>query len=153
MNITTSGVPRLVEKRSDERDTVALVNSMRDVLNARAEYIYTLTTTDATPANIWVDNMPASSITDLFARVVMHDTTSGQGAVYWKRAAVISDANSLLSLTTYTVSPDYESVYAVAADCAFAATATPGNISLLVTGLAARTCNWRAWITVMAYPW
>lgn len=110
-------------------------------------------TANATPASIWLDNVPPLSVADLFARVAMFDITGNQAAVYWKRAAVYADAAGNLTVTAYTVSADYETGGAAAADAVFTGTATPGQIALQVTGIAARTCKWQAWITVLAAPW
>lgn len=156
MKLSITGIARLVEKRSDERDNVKLTNAIRELMNGHGEYVVSGTTTDATPTNIWTDQAPyPPSIVDLFARVVMYDSTGpvSQSASYWKRAVLGYPSIGGATISSYTVSADNETGGAAACDAVFTGTATEGQLALQVTGIAGRTCNWRAWITVLAAPW
>jgi hypothetical protein len=62
--------PGLNENRSSPREQVALVNQLRDAANQTFRGSFLLRTTDATPAVIWQDDMPADSVWDVSLTVL-----------------------------------------------------------------------------------
>lgn len=142
MRLSTKG-PRLIERKSDERDTFMLANSLRDTAHARGTYAASVTTTDATVTEIWRDTVNADSV--LVLRVTACAAASPDFAAYDRRV-VVSRAGSADAVIeqTDTIGTDVEDVPAW--DVTFSVDG--GDIVLSVTGAA----TWRADVTAVWSP-
>lgn len=138
MKLSTKGA-RLIEKKSDERDTFLVANSTRDVANQRGRYARDATTTNATPAEIWRDTVNADSC--LVLSVTVAASGGGDFAAYDRRvvvsrtgsAAAVIEATDVIG-TDVETDPSWGISFAVSA----------GDIVLSVTGGLAVTVDWRA---------
>jgi hypothetical protein len=147
---------RLIEKRSDPRDNVSLVNEIRDkIVNAKVEAYRTIDTTDATVTVIWSDEMSADSVGDFWLTVV--GATAGAALVggYIRRVTAKragTGAVAIVGAGADIIGVDHED--AAAWDVAFALDAAqPGLLFATVTGDVATAISWRARITGVIQPW
>jgi hypothetical protein len=146
---------RLLERRSDEKDLVALLREIRDnVINQQGEYWREVTTTDATVTSIWTDSLPSSSVAHVELVVVgeIADGTTAGG--YWRRA-VFRRAGTAAAVqigATDTLGGDKEDVAGWDAGLSVDP-ATTGNVRATVQGAAATTVNWRAYVRALVQPW
>lgn len=147
---------RLIEKRSDEQDTVSLVNQIRDtIINAKAEAFRLVSTTDATLTEIWSDDMNADSIAALWLVAVGYTAGAAQVGTYVRRVTarrIGSGTVAIIGAGADIIGTDHESVAGWDAGFALDA-AQPGKIFATVTGAAATDISWRAWVTALVAPW
>ncbi len=148
---------RLVEKRSDEQDSVGLVNAMRDIIiNAKVEAYRLVDTTDATVTTIWSDELPADSVGDFWLNVVGRTTPQPLAAGGFIRRVTVKRIGTaaivVVGAGVDTIGTDHED--APAWDVGFALDPTfPGYLFATVTGVAATAISWRARITGVVSPW
>ncbi len=138
---------RLIENKSDERDTFRLANALRDTAHARGTYAASLTTTTATPGVIWRDTVNADSV--LVLRVTVCGVSVPNIAAYDRRVVIsrAGSADAVIELTD-TIGTDFEDVAA----WGIAFSVSGGDIVLSVTGAAATEIAWRADITAVWSP-
>ncbi len=147
MRLSTKGA-RLIERKSDERDQFLVVNSLRDTANARGTYAASLTTTDATPSEIWRGTVNADS--SMVLRVTVAAQALAADFAGYDRRYVISrtgSANAVIQQTD-TIGTDFET----AAAWDIGLSVSTGDVVLSVTGAAATTVTWRADITAVWSP-
>lgn len=143
MKLTTDKVAKLIERKSDERDTFRLVNALRSNAIARGTYAASLTTTSATPAEIWRDTVNANST--LVLRVTACGQSGTDFAAYDRRVVVTRTGSAAAVIqATDTIGTDFETVPAW--DVTFAV--STGDIVMSVTGAA----DWRADVTAVWSP-
>jgi hypothetical protein len=148
---------RLIEKRSDEQDNVALTNQIRDtIVNQRVDvWPQQIQTADATMTSIWSDQLPADSVGDFTMVVVGQTAASGDVGGYRRRVVVRrvgTGAVAVVGAGVDIIGVDKETVAGWDAGFALDA-ATPGLLYAVVTGAAATAINWRAHITGSVRPW
>lgn len=148
-------ISRLVEKRSEERDTISLVNQIRDgVINQEVNvYVSLLGSAGGATDEIWLDEMPANSTGNFLLTVVGTKVSGTQYAAYMRRVVAIRSGTGAVGLTpTDVIGTDRE--FNAAADCGFGTDAArPGLIIAWVTGWTVDPVNWRAHIQGLVTPW
>lgn len=150
MKLTVSQ-PRLVEKRSDERDNVYLARAVRDgVLNQLGSYFTATETADATPVVIWSDTVNAGSSIDVMVRVNAYCAGSNEGASYWRRALYRANSTGIAAQVggTQTPAADFEDD----ASWDVSLSVSGSTLSLSVTGAADKTIKWRAYVDALWTP-
>lgn len=134
---------RLIELKSDERDTFALANSQRTAANARGSYAASVTTTDATLTELWRDTVNADSALSL--SVLVNAAASPDFAAYWRRYVVsrTGSADAVIQQTD-TIGTDFETD----PTWDIALSVDGGDVVLSVTGAA----TWRADVAAVWSP-
>ncbi len=140
---------RLIERKSDERDTFRLANALRDTTHARGTYAASLTTTTATPGEIWRDTVNADSSMVLLVTVAAQ-ALAADFAGYGRRYVVsrTGTANAVIQQTD-TIGTDFETNAA----WDIGLSVSGGDVVLSVTGAAATEVAWRADITAVWSPY
>lgn len=155
MKLTIGGqASKLIEKRSDERDIVRVVNKLRDEMNTLSRQAPPpITTADATPTVAWQDTMPANATADIVVEVVAQTSGGVDSASYWRRACFRrpGTAAAILVGVVDILGTDHETV--AGWDCTLQVGPTSGDVSLLVTGAGATTVTWRAYVKALVTPW
>jgi hypothetical protein len=146
----------LVEKRSDEQDSVGLINQIRDgIVNAKVEAYRVGSTADATVTELWADEMPANSVGDFWYTAIGRTATASEVGAYVRRITVKrigTAAVVVVGAGADVIGTDHEDT--AAWDAAFALDAArPGYLLATVTGAAATSILWRARITGLVSPW
>lgn len=140
---------RLVEKRSDERDVVGLVNQIRDgVLNRTGTYNERLHTDDASPTTIWQMNLVPDTALAVDVVVSAYAASDGSAAAY-KRFGGFKLFGGVSAQVGAIDSVDKEDV--AGWDVALEVDGLSG-VRLRVTGDAAREIEWLAHITCVEAP-
>lgn len=147
---------RLVENRSDQQDSVGLVNEIRDVIvTAKVEAYRLLDTTDATVTSIWSDELPADSVGDFWLNVTGRTSGAGFVGAYIRRVTVKrigTAAIVVIGAGADVIGADHEDV--AGWDAGFALDAAfPGYLFATVTGALATNISWRARLTGLVSPW
>jgi hypothetical protein len=151
VKLTLTKVARLVEKRSDERDNVALTNGLREALNGHGLYFRSLTTTGATPGVIWQDTVNADSVLYLDAIIVGATASAAKQAKYHREVAAFRVAAGAATLigAADVIGTDQETD--ATWDVAFGVTS--GDVTLTVTSGAGDTAFWRSRVTALWVPY
>ena len=147
--------PRLIEKRSDETDTVRVTNQIRDsVLNKKGVYFGDVTTTDATATAIWSDSLSANQSVTLTLTVSGSDATGLNVASYQRKCAFQrtgTGAVTLVGAGADVIGVDKESVPAW--DAGFATDSVDNTkVAAYVLGAASTTITWHAEVTAIWSP-
>lgn len=143
---------KLIERRSDEQDAFALANEVRGLINQRAEYWLEMQTTNATPAVIWTDELPANSVVKLTAHVVAVNADATEAAGY-ERVATFRRPGTGAAVQVGTTSAAVTDENIAGWNVTCQASATAGFIEVSVTGEPAETIFWRANVIVLVLPW
>ncbi len=146
MRLSTKGA-RLIERKSDERDTFLAVNSVRDVANQRGRYARDTTTTDATATEIWRDTVNADSALTLRVSVVA--SGGGNFAAYDRRVVVTRTGSAAAVIqATDAIGTDVETD----PTWGIAFSVSTGDIVLSVTGAVGATIDWRVDVGAVWIP-
>jgi hypothetical protein len=137
----------LIEKRSDETDKVDLVNEIRALLNREGRFYRALTTTNATPTEIWRTTMSPGSAIKLHIDILGNDPAGPSTVGYVVDALYVysGGAGSVDEQATYNYedSPAYD----------YDLSASGDDVVLTVTGLAATTVYWNVAVHALEVPW
>lgn len=151
--VTTSVSPRPVDEDSvvawANGEVQKILEQARAALNARGTERLATTTSDATVTTIWSQQMRPDRIWHVEYLVLAYDAASGNCARYHETKAIKRASAAPSVVATTTIEPAYEDV--AGWDVTYAA-ASDGTNTLSVTGAAATTVFWVAFVQVFESP-
>ena len=152
--ISSPGVSRLIEKRSDERDTVKLTNAIRKTLNGQLLTFAQITTVgNAFGYVIWTDNLNINSVCCIELTVVGITTDGAKQASYMRKLDLFRTGTGNaqnLGGGVSTIGTDQATDGAWNVNYVLGAS---GLVNITVQGNVGDTISWNARITALWSPY